>query len=134
MYNEIIVIFILNWKTRRRTARYCWLVRMLLIFWSKQKRQVYLKLEFSVQQIICCFFLKPFFNIFGVLQNILNQTFLIWQKKLKRCSLFNEPINKQINKFNICVQEIAIENYHEVDVPEHLVQKFEQMDKFYLED
>ncbi|XP_023346484.1 protein HGH1 homolog [Eurytemora carolleeae] len=31
-------------------------------------------------------------------------------------------------------EEIAIENYHEVDVPEHLVQKFEQMDKFYLED
>ena len=48
--------------------------------------------------------------------------------------MFNEPINKQINKFNICFQEIEIENYHEVDVPEHLVQKFEQMDKFYLED
>jgi hypothetical protein len=31
-------------------------------------------------------------------------------------------------------EEISIENYKEVEVPDHLIEKFEQMDKFYLED
>ena len=32
------------------------------------------------------------------------------------------------------VQEITVEDYREVEVPDHLHEKFEKMDKLYLED